>query len=255
MTAYFRQLAGSAWRALSHRWPRADPRQRVEAIFHNDHYLRLTARSLEHLASLGLPLRGRTVLEVGAGAGDYSSFFIDRGCRITITDVRPELLAYLRRRYPEQDVQHLDLETPAPLTGAPFEVVFCYGVLYHLRQPAQALAYLNDCCRDLLLVSSQVVYGDEEDIVLVDEQQARLGQSYYGRGARFTRRWLWQQLRHHFPHVYLPITQPTHPQFPTDWTLQPVKEELVRAVFVAARQPLTNPLLTEAWLDHQERQP
>jgi SAM-dependent methyltransferase len=245
----------SARKKLLTRMRRLDSNYAVEETFHSHHYLRLTMRTLEHLASLALPLQNRSVLEVGAGAGDFSGFFLDRGCRMTITDVRPELLAYLHRRYPGQDIRRLDLEQTAPFAGAPFEVVFCYGVLYHLQQPAQAIAYLSDCCSDLLLVSSQVVFGDNAEIERADEQQARLSQSYYGRGARFTRRWLWQQLRHHFPHVYLPITQPAHPQFPTDWTLQPVKEELVRAVFVAARQPLTNPLLTEAWLDHQKCQP
>ncbi len=251
MTAYFNRMARSAWRTFGSRWRRPDSRQRIESTFHSDFYLRITARSLEHLVTLGLPLRGRTVLEVGAGAGDYSTFFLERACRVTITDVRPELLAYLRRRFPGQDVQRLDLEAPVALAGAPFEVVFCCGVLYHVRQPAQALAYLSECCQDLLLVSSQVIYGDEARLEEVDEEQARLGQSYYGRGSRFTRRWLWEQLQRHFPYVYMPLTQPAHPQFPIDWTVQPTDAKLVRAIFVAARQPLSCPLLTETWLERQ----
>lgn len=254
MTTHFKHIVCSTWRTFVHRWRRPGPHQKVEATFHNDHYLRLTARTLEHLASLNLPLHGRTVLEVGAGAGDYSSFFIDRACRVTITDVRPELLAYLHHRFPGQEVQQLDLEAPVPLSGAPFSVVFCYGVLYHLSQPAQALAYLSEYCQDLLLLSSQVIYGDEARLETVDEQQARLGQSYYGRGSRFTRRWLLEQLQRHFPYVYLPVTQPVHPQFPTDWTVQPTSTEIVRAIFVASRQPLHNPLLTETWLARQEQQ-
>lgn len=250
MTTYFRQLARSAWRIFARAWRRPDPCRRVEVTFHNDHYLRLTARSLEHLASLGLPLRGRTVLEVGAGAGDYSSFFVDRGCRMTITDVRPELLAYLRRRYPEQDVQSLDLEAPARLTAAPFEVVLCYGVLYHLQHPAQAIAYLSECCGDLLLVSSQVLQGDSDSLEQVPEPQQALAQSYHGLGSRFTRRWLYNQLQLHFPFVYTPLAQPAHPQFPCNWSM-PIKEPLIRTVFVAARQPLKNPLLTSDWLDVQ----
>ncbi|MBP1464237.1 class I SAM-dependent methyltransferase [Candidatus Chloroploca sp. M-50] len=249
-----RRKTTSAWRKLLTSVKRLDPTYTIEQTFHTHHYLRLTMRTLEHLASMDLPVRNRSVLEVGAGVGDFSSFFLDRACRTTITDVRPELLTYLQRRYPGQDIRCLDLEQPTSLADAPFEVVFCYGVLYHLQHPAQAIAYLSDCCSDLMLVSSQVIYGDEEDFVLADEQQARLGQSYYGCGARFTRRWLWQQLRQHFPHVYLPIIQPAHPQFPTNWMVQPAQEELARAIFVAARQPLTNPLLTEAWLDRQEHQ-
>lgn len=46
--------------------------------FHSYDYLRHNARRLEHLASLGLPITGRSVLEVGAGIGDHSHFYIDR---------------------------------------------------------------------------------------------------------------------------------------------------------------------------------
>ena len=51
------------------------------AEFHTDHYLRHNQRLLEHLATLGLPIAGRTVLEVGAGIGDLTSFFLDRAIR------------------------------------------------------------------------------------------------------------------------------------------------------------------------------
>jgi len=107
----------------------------------------------------------------------------------------------------------------------------------------------------LLLVSTQVIFGNESRIVEVDEPQERLPQAYHGHGSRFTRRWLREQLLRQFPYVYTPITQPVHPQFPCDWTTPPDHDTLVRANFVAARRPLTNPLLTEAWLDRQEHQP
>ena len=42
------------------------------AHVHSENYLRINGRRLEHLASLGLPLDGRTVLEVGAGLGDLT---------------------------------------------------------------------------------------------------------------------------------------------------------------------------------------
>lgn len=68
--------------------------------FHSDYYLRINQRRLEHLATLPLPLAERSVLEVGAGIGDHTSFFIDRGCTVTITDAREENLAIVGRRLP-----------------------------------------------------------------------------------------------------------------------------------------------------------
>lgn len=79
-------------------------------VFHSDHYLRHNARRLEHLASLRIPVAGMTVLEVGAGIGDHSHYYIDRGCSITITEARAENLDYLKRRYPDVHVRFLDMD-------------------------------------------------------------------------------------------------------------------------------------------------
>jgi 16S rRNA A1518/A1519 N6-dimethyltransferase RsmA/KsgA/DIM1 with predicted DNA glycosylase/AP lyase activity len=57
--------------------------------FHSNHYLRMNQRRLEHLASLGLPLSGRTVLELGAGIGDLSTFFLDRAAPL-LADSLPD---------------------------------------------------------------------------------------------------------------------------------------------------------------------
>src|SRR4051794_26482202 len=69
--------------------------------FWSPQYIRHNQRRQEHLASLGLEIAGRDVLEVGAGIGDHTSFFLDRGCRVTITDGRPKNVRLLRERYPD----------------------------------------------------------------------------------------------------------------------------------------------------------
>jgi len=242
----------SAWKKLLVHIRDPNLNQQVEQTFHRHQYLNLTMRSLEHLASLELPLHNRSVLEVGAGAGDFSGFFLDRACRVTITDVRPQLLAYLQRRYPQQDIRRLDLEQPTPLSGDPFEVVFCYGVLYHLRDPAKAVEFMSDCCTDLFLVSSQVTGNEDVCLTEMVEPAERLAQSYHGCGTRFTRRWLYNEIHRHFPYVYTPRTQPAHFQFPCDWSALDGSKPLVRANFVASRKPLTQRLLTEQWIDQQE---
>ena len=45
--------------------------------FHGPHYLKHNQRRQEHLATLGLPLAGRSVIEMGAGIGDHTEFFLD----------------------------------------------------------------------------------------------------------------------------------------------------------------------------------
>jgi hypothetical protein len=212
--------------------------------FQNPHYQRHNARRLEHLATLGLVAGGERVLETGAGIGDLSTFFIDRGCRVTITEPRPESLAILRWRYPANDVRALDLDAPDPAFTGRFEVVFCYGTLYHLSQPEAALEWMAARCDRMLLLETCVLPGDDERIASFAEEPVAAENSVSGRGCRPTRRWLQTRLARAFPHVYLPTTQPSHEEFPVDWTAPPANPFLCRAVFVASRVPLERPGLT-----------
>ena len=212
--------------------------------FHTNQYLRHTARCLEHLASLPLEVRGMRVLEVGAGIGDHSSYYMDRECSLTITEVRNKNLAFLRRRYPRADIQFLDMDHPQPLRQAPFDLVHCYGLLYHLQKPAEALAFLGDCCEKLLLLETCVSFGDQAELHFVKERRIDRTQAFSGVGCRPTRAWVFAQLQNLFEFVYVPRTQPNHENFPLDWTApEQHGGDLNRAVFIASRQPLDNDLL------------
>ncbi|MGB5080126.1 MAG: class I SAM-dependent methyltransferase [Burkholderiales bacterium] len=222
--------------------------------FHSDHYLRHTARRLEHLASLRIPVAGMSVLEVGAGIGDHSHYYLDRGCGVTVTDARAENLAYLRKRYPNCSVRHLDMDSPAPIAGSPFDVVHCYGLLYHLSRPKEALAFLGRNARKMLFLESCVSFGEAEEIHLVGERQSDPTQAWSGTGCRPTRAWLFGELRGLFEYVYVPATQPCHEEFPLDWTA-PEKHTapLQRAIFIASRERLENEMLTASPASRQTR--
>src|ERR1700740_1455139 len=67
--------------------------------FKSFRYQRMNQRRLEHLAMLRLPIERRTVLELGAGVGSLTSFFLDRDCTVTSVEPRPENVDVLRKRY------------------------------------------------------------------------------------------------------------------------------------------------------------
>ncbi|MBL7145631.1 MAG: class I SAM-dependent methyltransferase [Phycisphaerae bacterium] len=81
-----------------------------EKAFLSDYYQLHNQKRLEHLASLGLDISDSTVLEVGAGIGDHTGFFLDRDCQVVSTDARPENLEILRNRYPDLEVRLFDLD-------------------------------------------------------------------------------------------------------------------------------------------------
>jgi hypothetical protein len=223
--------------------------------FHSDQYLRHNARRLEHLASLRIPVAGLSVLEVGAGIGDHSHYYLDRGCNVTITEARSENLLYLRNRYPDCSVQFLDMEAPSHVEGSPFDVVHCYGLLYHLSKPRQALAFLSQNTNRMLLLETCVSFGDNEAMNLTGETQSDPTQAYSGTGCRPTRAWVFRELSGLFEYVYLPTTQPCHEEFPLDWTTpENHRAGLQRAVFIASRERLENEALSQSLVLQQTRQ-
>jgi hypothetical protein len=220
--------------------------------FRSDHYLRHNQRRQEHLASIGLPIHSRTVLEVGAGIGDHTGFFFDRDCTVSTSDGRPGNFELLASRYSWIDVQLLDLDHPDSDFTVQAEIVYCYGVFNHLSRPAEALAFLAGHCQDLFLLETCVAPGSEEGVSFMAEPREIPSQSLHGVGCRPTRSWIARELRRNFPFVYLPITQPWHPEFPLDWAAEQ-ESKLVRAVFVASRSRLDNPLLSTEIPDRQVR--
>lgn len=242
-----------------------DPRgiEQARTEFGMAHYHRHNRRRQEHLASLGLDLRNKQVLEIGAGVGDHTSFFLDRGCSVVSTEPRPENCAVFRQnmkdlvdggyrtagslRLIQTDVESLDRTVPAR-----FDIVYCYGVLYHLGDPEAALAILARRSAGLLLLETCVSFGSQFAIWMTPERKESTTQAFHGKGNRPTRRWIFTELQKHFPHVYMPRTQPAHEEFPLHWPDKRPADRKVhwsRAVFVASRRKLDAPLL----LDHVPR--
>lgn len=222
--------------------------------FVSDHYRRHNQRRQEHLATLELPIAGRSVLEVGAGIGDHTSFFCDRGCRVTATDARPELLEVLGARHPGVVTVPWNLEGPTPGALARHDVVYAYGVLYHTANPAQVLERLAGLCGDLLLVETCLSPGAEAACPIVDEPAADPTQALSGRGCRPTRAWVLREMGRHFPHAYMSRTQPWHEEFPLEWSPGATPAPgFVRGVFVASRAPLDERRLSPRVLDRLER--
>lgn len=223
--------------------------------FLTPHYQRHNQRRQEHLASLGLPIAGKTVLEVGSGIGDHTSFFIDRKCKVTSTDGRQELLNILQERHPHATTFLWDVES-SPAKHVPrSQIVYAYGILYHTKTPQSVLENLTSLCTEMLLLETCVSFGDEELINLTGETIDDPTQALRGTGCRPTRSWIFKSLKNLFPFVYLTKTQPWHEEFPTDWTKPAEKNGggFSRAVFVASKTPLSNPNLSTELLNYQER--
>jgi hypothetical protein len=244
--------------------PPLEPVKWAEATFRNPHYVRHNARRQEHLASLGLELAERTVLEVGAGVGDHTTFFLDRDCKVVSVEPRQEncelfaatMAKHRAMGYARADnctLVHGDVESIDRSVGDKFDIVYCYGLLYHVENPGAVLEVLAQRCGDLLLLETRVSSGSDEAIHPVTEDTALPSNTFHGRGCQPTRPWIFSRLQELFGQVYVPRTQPAHEEFPLDWTVTFPADQLTRAVFVASRRPLANPALLDHLPDRQTR--
>jgi len=223
--------------------PTVSPEQ---AVFLTPEALAINEARLCHLASLGLDLAGKTVLEVGGGIGLHTCFFESLGCRVTFTDGRSENVAEVKRRYPHRTTALLDLDQETDITRlGSFDVVYCYGTLYHLAKPQEALRALARVCRQMILLETCVTPGDKELLHPLQEPASNPNQAVAGVGCRPTRPWVLRQLKESFGWGYASVTQPLHPDFERNW-LEPAPRKLYRAVFVGSKQPLALPTLSES---------
>lgn len=193
---------------------------------------------LDHLASLGMMLNGKSVLEVGAGIGKLTSFFESRDCTVYSTDGRPENVAEnLRRNRRRQGrVSVVDLMQPGSHDHfGQMDIVFCYGTLYHTANPALVIADLARVCRLVFLLETFVWQEDDGEIHLVGESTVH-DQSLYGKGCRPARDWVLAELGKHYEYAYVATVQPNYPDYALRWPAGPGNH---RAVFVGSRVDLS----------------
>lgn len=219
-------------------------------VFKEPGYLAHNKARQDHLASLGLTLNNKRVLELGAGVGDHTQFFLDRGCTVTVTDGRRESVDFMRKEHPDWDVRLLDITEDDPsCLNISFDVIYCYGLLYHCSNWRGALLRMMKVYPKLLLLETCVSPSDEKRGVEENKDDPRC--SIYGIGCRPKRFELWYLLKHLFKYVYIPKTQPDHDEFPLDWNNSPNGE--CRSVFIGSIYEIDNPNLSPDFLTTQTR--
>lgn len=204
-----------------------------------------------HLASFGIPLDNKKVLEVGAGIGLHTPFFLQRGCTVVITDGFPNNVAEIKRRHPALQSMVLDLEKDEPLNHlGSFDIVYCYGLLYHLKNAETAIARLAEICTGQILLETICSLAKDDSIDVVKDGSGN-NQSIIGVGCRPSRRWVLNRLTKYFGHAYISKTQPDHHDFPTNWDVTHYQHNS-RAIFVGSKYPIASTELLTEPLSKQE---
>lgn len=202
----------------------------------------LNRARMEHLESLGLDFKGKTVLEVGCGVGKLTPFFTSKPCFVHAIDARYENIAELIRRNPLESNRYARVVDVVSGDLPNADIVFCYGLLYHLTDPFRALQNMAATGADLLLLET-IVCDYPLPVLLFDEEEAALAnQSVVGFGTRpsvplvtaFIKAAGWKE-------VYRPTALPDHPDFcwySTNMMQWRQNGRNFRAVFIGSRNRL-----------------
>ena len=208
--------------------------------------IKINRARLAHLTSLEIPLERKAVLDVGCGVGHLAQFFVAKGCRVVCVDGRSENISRLRQLYPGLEAHVANVETEPLARFGTFDIVFAYGLLYHLENPLAALRNMASVCQELLLLET-VVCDHVEPILGMEDESGAFSQGLKGLGCRPSPSYVVLALnRVGFPFVYAPQKPPEHPDFQFEWrnNLDWRRDgHNLRCIFVASRKELENPQL------------
>jgi SAM-dependent methyltransferase len=212
-------------------------------VFDAPEALAINDARMSHLESLGLPLSGKRVLDAGCGVGHLAARLARLGCRVVCIDGREENIDGLRTRYPGLEAHVADVETDPLSRFGRFDVVFSYGLLYHLENPLQGLHNLESVCDEFMLLET-IICDHELPLVRAEDESSDFNQALAGLGCRPTPQYVVLALnRVGFPHVYAPVLPPEHRDFRFEWRngLESARDgHPLRCVFVASRKELKN---------------
>ena len=142
-------------------------------IFDSEHYLAINVARWEAAAALIRTLPGpglENAYDVGCGPGWFTEKLLELDVDVTGLEVRPELLAEARRRVPGATFLEFNADHPlAPQSFPAADLVFCFGLLYHLENPFNAIRSLRALTRRFCLIESIMVPEDQPIVWLVEE--------------------------------------------------------------------------------------
>ena len=186
-------------------------------------------------------LRMNTALDLGCGVGYFSAMLRNAGLQVTAVDGRTENIEEARNRHPGVDFRVADAEDPSLGGLGTFDLVFCFGLLYHLENPFRAVRNLHALTGKVLLLESMVIPEEQPFLIIMDEgpvedQSLRYISCYPSEGAI-----LKMMYRAGFAHVYRFREMPNHEDY-----RPAIGRVRRRTVIAASALALDSPLLDVA---------
>ena len=186
-------------------------------IFDQHHYELLNrARGdvvIRLLTELKAPLSLHTAVDVGCGLGYFSGLLQSHGLDVVGVDGRQQNVEEARRRNPGIRFHKYNAEDQSLTELGKFDLVFCFGLLYHLENPFIAIRNLQRITGRILLIENVIFPGEDPIMGLIDEtkhEDQGLGYvAFYPSEACLIK----MLYRVGLPCVYRLTQQPDHPEY------------------------------------------
>ncbi len=153
------------------------PRQ---TVFDQSHYLNLIEARGETIRRMVNELRSvlelSTALDAGCGVGFFSEILQDAGFNVHAFDGRIENVEEARSRFPSISFAKGDVESSEIRRLGEFDLVLCFGLLYHIENPFSAIRNLRAVTRKGLLLESMCL-PDKKPWMLLREEPSLEDQS------------------------------------------------------------------------------
>jgi FkbM family methyltransferase len=108
-------------------------------------------------------------VDAGCGVGFFSQVLAECGLNVCGFDGRGENVAEARRRFPQIPFERGDIEDRSILEVGRFDLVLCFGLLYHLENPLLAIRNLRGLTEKCLLLESMCLPDGKNSMLLRDE--------------------------------------------------------------------------------------
>lgn len=213
-------------------------------IFDQPFYADITEARLEHFKSLSLPLTGKSVVDVGCGIGRLAEAFDDFNCDVLCVDGRPENIQKLKELYPLSKTAVIDFDSEEFFNLGKFDVVFCYGLLYHLSDPFGFIKKAYNICKEVMVIETCIIDSELPEVLLVEEDQTNETQALQQFGCRPSPSYVIACLKlSGFKYVYQPTNLPDHFQFKYKRKNNHSyirNGHLIRDIFIASHEVIEN---------------
>jgi SAM-dependent methyltransferase len=123
------------------------------------------------LAELKDPLQLHTAVDVGCGVGYFSGLLQSLGFAVTGVDGRNGNAEEAARRVSGVTFHTVNVEDSELRSLGSFDMVLCFGLLYHLESPFRAIRNFHALTAKVLFVESMCAPGGTASMELLDESE------------------------------------------------------------------------------------